>query len=116
MALQLLLFFKADSSYDQDIHVSSNMKGFLIASGYISVISNVLSTFASAFMIYNLANIGFRAPQKGKDRKEDIEDFAGRIPESQEELLMKFGAGRDWKWMIACCKCNCLVSTVIKPK
>lgn len=103
LAGQLLVFFKADSSYSLTIPVSSEVKHFLISISYAALFLNVVAALYSFIIIDNIGEINFRASAKTDAFHEDIEQ-TGRVVASQDDLLKKFGAGKDWNWMIMLCE------------
>ncbi|KAF9556812.1 hypothetical protein CPC08DRAFT_820218 [Agrocybe pediades] len=96
---QLLVFFKDDRSYSPKTPVPEKVKSFLVAISYISLFLNILAALYSFVMIDNLGEIDYRSSCKRDSFHRDMEQ-TGRMTASQEGVLMRFGAGRDWKWMI----------------
>lgn len=104
-AAQLLVYFKADGSFSDDINSGGpgGAKGFVIASCYAALFLNVSATISSFILIDNLGEIGFRASCKGTEWEKDIQQTE-RIEGTQENLLVRFGASKDWNLMLLHCK------------
>ncbi|KAF8895827.1 hypothetical protein CPB84DRAFT_1781918 [Gymnopilus junonius] len=82
VAAQLLVFFKASSSYAEGIPNPGGAQGFLLASCYAALFLNISATISSFILIDNLGEIGFT------------------MTTTQDDLLIMFGASKKWKWML----------------
>ncbi|KAF8964804.1 hypothetical protein BDZ97DRAFT_865155 [Flammula alnicola] len=89
VAAQLLVFFKAPSSYS---HASQTEIDIIVAFCYAGLFLNIGATISSFVLIDELGELGFQASRRADSLKQ-----IGEISVTQENLLLKFGASRSWK-------------------
>ncbi|KDR77007.1 hypothetical protein GALMADRAFT_155696 [Galerina marginata CBS 339.88] len=99
VAAQLLVFFKTDSSYADDIPKHGGAKGFLLASCYVALFLNISATISSFILIDNLGEIGYRASCNEEALKQKF-GTTNTYTAGQEKLLAEFGASEEWEWML----------------
>jgi len=84
----------------QNVNGDAGLKEFLIATCYATILLNICATVCSFIIIDRLGRIGFVAAAI-RDPENDRQ--MGKIPTSQDKLLMKFGGSNHLSAMLFYC-------------